>query len=251
MLRHPLNIPVGTGLPLLTAMPLLLLLAGCQSSKSQDEQVPKPEYLRQYEKGFPPVEQPIEFEGQHASYPPPIKGLPADATARLQFQADPQPPMRQLAPTLRDAALRDPKVKSALGDRFAMIGGGPVEPDKQRPVDLAKRPIALDFYSYSNNRALVVVMEGNKVVSINAQPRGYQPPESHEEVEAAAQILRKDPGHAKAITGLTVRGIQTPSEDGNRHLQLLFYKPNSRAAAFGATIDMTSGRVVSARPTGN
>ena len=216
------------------------------SGFKESDQIPKitkqrPKYIKQYEsKGLPPVGKQITAE-ERSGLPPKLKGLTSRDDAELRVRPLSQRSTTELIFTLRDIALSDAKVKSAVGERFALLGGGQFQ-----RKDVEKNAFKLHFYSYSKNQAITILLIDNKVARIQAKPEGYQPPETHEEVEAGAEIVRRDPRFKKAIHDLTVRGIQTPSENGNRHLYILFYKENKTPAIFQATVDMSLGRVVEA-----
>lgn len=223
---------------------LLLLPAISCWTVAGSAQETVPQYLRDYEQsGLPPLGDRIEFENQRG-FPPQPEGLRVIEDVRPDVRADPQPPITRLMSTSREVALRDIRVRSALGERFALLGGGPVTPDKRGA--LTGEQISLDFYSYSRNQAFNVLLAGDAVLSITAEAAGYQPPETREEVAAAAAIVARDTRFTAAVRNLQVRGIQTPSGSRNRHLYLLFYKAGQSSAVFQATVDMTLARVVSA-----
>jgi hypothetical protein len=231
------------------------MIGGLALGQEPDDREPEPdvpegrlpEYLQEHKrKGLPPIGDRIEFDDKHA-FPPQPKGLRLSEGAKLEVKADPQPPIAELIARSREVALRDAKVRSTLGQRFAVVGGGLVWPPKGQAPDPARQLTALDFYSYSRNRAFTVLLTDRGVVSIKPERQGYQPPETREEVEAAAEIVRKDPRFSEAVRALIVRGIQAPSKTRSRHLYLMFYKAEATPAVFEATVDMTAARVVTAR----
>ena len=126
---------------------------------------------------------------------------------------------------------------------------GQIDPAKGEPSPPV-RPIAVRLYSYTQNRGFDVITDGDRVARVVPLRAGVQPPTSPEEVAAAAEILRRDPRYEKDVADLFVRGIVTPGMRGQRHLHLFFFKAKGLARgpiAFEAEMDVTSGKVVSAR----
>jgi hypothetical protein len=205
-----------------------------------------PEHLQQFKaSGLPPVGERVEFENE--TFPPKVKGLDVDPNFRLDIKPGTKPSMREARSQMRELALADARVRDSLGNRFALLGSGWLEADKDQGTDSTSERYRLVFYSYQRNVAVNVVVERNKVVDVTPGRKGYQPAASHEEVAAAADLVEKDERYRALVEGLVARGIETPSEDGNRRLYVTFHKQKRTPALVEATVDMTLGRVVTAR----
>lgn len=205
----------------------------------------KPEYLKAYERGgLPPVEDPIQFRDAH-TFPPQLKGLTVDKDVKIDVRDMGSGDIVQRMKAATELAFRDARVKEAAGPRFMPLGGGTLDVEKDNTA-LDKGDIAVDFYNYDRNRAYRAVLVGDRVVSVRAWPKGYQPKETRAEVQAAAQTVAKDPRHARAVAGLVARGLRAPSEGGDRVLYVLFYRGKERPALYAATVNMSTGRVIRA-----
>jgi hypothetical protein len=179
--------------------------------------------------------------------PPPLRGPIIDESLRPVVVPSQRPPVADMRARAQDLALASPTVRDALQDRYSLLSSGWLEPGKDTATADVRRPYQLLFYSYSRNRPVKVVMVGDEVVEVTPLEPGVQPAESHEEVQAAAEIVRSDSRLREQVAGMTARGIETPSGTENRHLYLTFHRENSRRASFEATVDMTAGRVVASR----
>lgn len=204
----------------------------------------EPAYLEKYKRGeFPSMHRTIAPEHKKG-FPPQLRDLKLSEGELPAFEPRSVRPVAEARAEALSKSQRDTRVKNFLGERFTVIGGGEATPAKDSTrTDM----LWIEFYSYSNNRALKVRMKGDEVIDIQQMPENYQPPESREEVKAAAEIVKQDPRYKDIASGLTVRGIQTPSENGNRYLYLLFYKEGTKASVFWATVDMTTAQVVKAQ----
>lgn len=198
-------------------------------------------YLKKYKRGeFPSIHRAISPE-HRKGFPPLLRELKVSEGELPSFEARSKRPIAEARAEALSKSQRDTRVTKILGERFAVIGGGETTPTKD---SVRTDMLWIEFYSYSNNRALKVRMIGDEVVDIQQMPENYQPPESREEVKAAAEIVKQDPRYKDIASNLTVRGIQTPSENGNRYLYLLFYREGTKASVFWATVDMTTAQVV-------
>ncbi len=145
---------------------------------------------------------------------------------------------------VRHRAEADDRVKRALGARPGFLSASIADGEKSGTVP--KEMIRLAYFNYQTNRAVNVFIAGDQVQSVQVKPKEYRPPESPEEVTAAEEIVRRDPRHRAVIDGLPVRGILTEAPAGRRYIYLLF-KKRDQPATYDATVDMTAGKVVSAR----
>ncbi|MFN0167941.1 MAG: hypothetical protein ACKV22_16065 [Bryobacteraceae bacterium] len=206
-----------------------------------------PEHLQKFKTGgLPPVGERVEFEGLE-TFPPKVKGLDVDPNFRLNIKPGTRPSVREARSKMREIAMADARVRASLGNRFALLGSGWLESSKDQGGDVTSERYRLVFYSYQNNVSVNVVVERNQVVDVVPGKKGYQPAESHEEVEAAADLVKRDDRYRALVEGLVARGIETPSEDGHRRLYVTFHKQKRTPAVVEATVDMTLGRVVIAR----
>lgn len=222
---------------------LLLLIFPAALACAQDI---RPDYLKAYERsGFPAIDDPVQFSDPHA-FPPQLKGLAVDKDAKVEFRTESADIEKRMALTT-SLAFSDERVKAVAGQRYAALGGGTIDAEKgaRRAED---GDIAVDFYNYDTNRAYRAILLDDRVVSVRPWRKGYQPKETRAEVQAAAGIVAKDPAHAHAVVGLIARGLRAPSDRGDRLLYLLFYKGKERPALYEATVNMSKGRVVWAKP---
>ena len=147
---------------------------------------------------------------------------------------------------LRRRAEEDDRVQAALGTRSRFLSAWLAEvgskTDPAPPYEAR-----LEYFNYPLNRAVHVRFSGDQVAAVKVQTRGYQPPESDDEVAAAADIVKGDPRFRTAVEGLPVRGIRTVAPEGRRYLYLMFKQPG-KPAVFDATVDLTSNRIVEAGP---
>jgi hypothetical protein len=226
---------------------MLVVTCALLSASAASAQQSEPQYIRDYkQKGLPPIGKHIEFE-DHGTFPPQPKGLQQTVGVTPDVKPDTRVATERLIAQSREVALRDPRVRSALGERFAVVGGGPVEPRKGGATAAQQAKTKLDFYSYSRNRAVTVFLTDNRVVTVATKPEGFQPAEARTEVEAAAEIVKRDPRYAEIVRDLRVRGIEASKPRGNRELYLLFYRQEDTPAVFAVRVDMIRAEVVSAK----
>jgi hypothetical protein len=112
---------------------MLFIAVGLAQEREREEREPEeddpkarvPQYLQDYKrKGLAPIGDRIEFEDRHA-FPPRPKGLRLAEGVKPDVKEISQPSIADLIARSREVALRDVRVKSALGERFALVGGGP------------------------------------------------------------------------------------------------------------------------------
>lgn len=193
----------------------------------------------------------VEFDGELA-FPPKIKGATAVPGARLTVVADPRPSRVDARQSARAVALAHPRVQAALGNRFALLKSGWLDDDKNATTPTPER-YQLTFYNYARNEVVTVLTaRAREVVDVQSAPVQVQPAESREEVDAAVDIVRRDERYGRQVQGLRGRGIQTPApatERGrDRYLYLMFYREPRTPAVFEATVNMSTGQVIAARP---
>jgi hypothetical protein len=191
----------------------------------------------------------VVFEGV-LDFPPRLAGRPVDSPVRLAVQAGPQPAMLEARQSMRALALADPRVRTALGERFSLLRSGWLDDDDDKKAEplAATRRYQLLFYNYARNETVTVVASPRgEVQDVQARPARVQPAESREEVDAAVAIVRRDERFGKLVGDLRGRGILTESPGNDRHLYLLFYREPGTPAVAEATVNMSTGQVVSAR----
>jgi hypothetical protein len=197
----------------------------------------------------------LEFAGDHVvfddafSVPPKLKGRPTTSTVKLEYTAGTRPAPLESRRDMSAAAMADPKVTAALGGRHAMLKSGWLDPDKEADSAGAEERYQSAYINYAKNEVVTVLQSARgEVLKVVSEAATVQPAESREEVDSAIALVRADPRYAKAVRGLPGRGILTEGGNGHRWLFLLFYRKSQPKAVFEATVDMTAGTVVSARP---
>lgn len=229
--------------PLAIAVSVAFIHCGCLPALAQSE-LPRPP-------SAPPTGPVLEFTGPDQGWPPhpkgmrnlrPVRSRPLPGTLTDDFKA-----------RVRTAALRDPRVRNALGERFTYIKTRKVEPPKGTVTGVrAPTETAAVFYSYSNNTAVVVRLTEFRVERIEER-RGYQPPEGEEEVEAAVALARRDSrlrSVVRRLEGVAIRVLPRPEAPSavNRVLYVVFRQDWNSPPRYYATVDMTDGVVVAAGP---
>ena len=189
----------------------------------------------------------VTFEGE-LNFPPKLRGQPTDSIVSLEVAAGRNAPLRETRLSLRAAALANPRVTAAIGERFSLLRSGWLETGKEADATAAADRYQLVFYNYAKNEvATVTTNRQGEVVDVQSSQALVQPAESREEVDAAVDIVQRDDRYAGAVKGLLGRGIQTPGPGRDRYLFLMFYREPRTPALFEATVNMSSGKVVAAR----
>jgi hypothetical protein len=200
-------------------------------------------------------EQGLTLRGEHVvfdgelSFPPRLKGQPTVSTVHLEITPGPLPSMHESRQKNRAAALANSRVLAALGERFSLLGSGWLDPDKAKGPNAVSDRYQLTFYNYTRDEVVTVITSRQReVIDLQSTPARVQPAESREEVDAAIEIVRRDVRDDHLTRELRGRGILTESPDNDRYLYLLFYRAPRTPAVFEATVNMSTGKVVSARP---
>jgi hypothetical protein len=240
-----------TRLPFGTCLVMLIGLLSTPTPTLAQPGQTRPDYLKAYERGgFPAVTDPIEFSDAR-SFPPKLKGLVVDTDVKLDVRAtqgaDSSTDIRQRLAIATPIAFRDTRVQAAAGGRFIALGGGALDV-KKGGNGADNGGVAVDFYNYEKNQAYRAIVVGERVSSLRVMPKGFQPKESRAEIKVAADIVARDPKHARAVGGLQARGLRAPpGENGDRLLYLLFYNGDVRPALYEATVNMSKARVEQAK----
>ncbi len=196
----------------------------------------------------------VEFTQVDVGWPP--KPLRLRQVKPLQGREITSPLTDELEQEVRTAALRTRRVRELLGKRFANIYTDLVRPPKGQSQRSTK-PLAtrLMFFSYTNNAAVQVLMEGTRVQRVGVV-EGYQPPEGADEITDAIALARSDPRLKREVQGLAANSILLPNtgEDvgfGHRIMWVTFTDASDgdeeKPALFSAAVDLNVRRVIMAR----
>jgi hypothetical protein len=189
----------------------------------------------------------VVFDGEF-DFPPRLKGVAATSDLRLDIVPGVRPSRAESLQSMRSMALANPRVSAALGERYALLRSGWLDDDKEAAAASSQR-YQLTFYSYARNEIVTVITErGREVTDVRSQAAQVQPAESREEVDAAIEIVRRDDRFGPMVKDLRGRGILTPGPGRDRSLYLMFYRAARTPALFEATVNMSTGKVVDARP---
>jgi hypothetical protein len=189
----------------------------------------------------------VVFDGEF-DVPPKLKGVPATSDLRLDIVPGARLSRAESLQSMRSMALANPRVSAALGERYALLRSGWLDDEKDAVAGSGER-YQLTFYSYARNEVVTVVTgRGREVIEVQSQAAQAQPAESREEVDAAVEIVRRDERFGPMVKDLRGRGILTPGPGRDRSLYLMFYRAARTPALFEATVNMSTGKVVDARP---
>jgi hypothetical protein len=188
----------------------------------------------------------VELEGKR-DFPPRLKGAPASPGVQPAVVPGPRPSIQESRRSMSVAALASPRVRAALGERFALLGSGWLDNDKDAPPSADER-YQLTFYNYGRNEVVTVTTSPkSEILDVQSAPARVQPAESREEVDMAVDIVRRDERYGRLVSNLRGRGIVTPGPDADRYLYVLFYREPRTPAVVEATVNMSAGKVVAAR----
>lgn len=188
----------------------------------------------------------VVFDGEF-DFPPKLKGVPVTSSVRLEIVPGARESRAQSLQSMRTLALADPRVRSALGDRSALLRSGWLDDDKDAAAAPSADRYQLTYYSYGRNEVVTVVTARGGVIEVRSQAVAAQPAESREEVDAAVEIVRRDERYGPIVKDLRGRGILTPRPGRDRYLYLMFYRAPRTPALFEATVNMSTGKVEDAR----
>lgn len=195
----------------------------------------------------PPKGRPPKFTGPEAFWPPKVK----DVTNLRQIPWD--SPSGELTESreiqVRQAALRDERVRAALGERYAHMNTMVIDPGKGTEHNCLTTRVT--FFSYTHHRAVLVTMNELRVDGV-INKDGYQPPEGVDEIRMAIDIARNDSRLREKVLNLDGEGILAyPRADspgaGHRVLYVTFTSPGGYLPLWSATVDLTDEKVLSVR----
>jgi hypothetical protein len=177
-----------------------------------------------------------------------LAGGPPDAGPALQDEA---------VNKLQAAALADPRVRAALGDRFRLVEVETAEPMSSTSgcCPAPTHPSRLLFYSYAADTSVEVILRGDRVIAVTPRP-GYQPPETEEEVAEAVSLARQDRRLVGKLEEYDGHGILTQpargwlwddAGQGHRVIWVTFSKGREGRPHYGALVDLSAREVLNAR----
>lgn len=163
----------------------------------------------------------------------------------------------RIAEGLQAAALADPRVQAALGDRFRLIEADQVETTSPKAgcCPAPSHPSRLLFYSYARDTSVEVTLRGDRVIAVTPRP-GYQPAETDEEVREAEALARQDRRLVGKVEGLDGHGILTQpargwlwddAGQGHRVIWVTFSRDREGRPLYGALVDLSDRKVLTAR----
>ncbi len=202
----------------------------------------------------PPAIRMLEFTQRGEGWPPMPRGW--QEVRRLHAQEMPGSLTADMEHQVREAVVRDPRVQELLGERYVHIGSDAVTRGKGA-VAICSEPLAirLTFYSYARNAAVEVLTRGIHVHSATLR-EGYQPAETHEEIEEAICLARADcrlVDHVQLLAGSAILLHSSAEEPGYGHrtLWVTFMDPadieDEKPALFSAAVDLVDRVVLVAR----
>lgn len=200
----------------------------------------EPEYVRRYSVEGPPSADPVAEFVDATSFPPRLRAEPVDEPVRYErSELDVGDEELERA---RRAALRDPQVRSALGERYVEVAIGVDVPEKGELKAQSRPPVAMEFYSYAREAAFRVTVADERVLALQEMPAEYQPPETAEEIARAVEIVAEQPELAGWMRGAEAEGILTLCEVSRRCLYVQWVRENR--IMLSAVVDMIQGRVL-------
>jgi hypothetical protein len=218
------------------AVALISLGSSCRKPKQSTLPANQPQVTKQ------------EFTGPQEGFPPQVKGR-TNVTAKAAEERS-AGLTDALVTQTRAAALQDQSVRALLGARSAYITTDEVDPEKGQTLNpngaLATR---VTFFSYTNNVAVIVRMNGLKVETAT-RVDNYQPAEGSDEIKEAIDLASRDRQLLGKLTGLTGHAILTLNTRGQGHrmLRVTFRQGDEDVPRYFANVDLTDQKVVSAGP---
>lgn len=182
-----------------------------------------------------------DFTAQGADWPPQMEGI--DSVRAVVSES----PDADDAIAVGDL-LESEEVRDALGERFVASGeGASAAGDSRRSV----------FFSHENNATVEVVTTERSVDEVIVTPAAvYQPPETIQEANDAAELAREaliDAGHAgvEALEGYGILAFPDDSDAAffdHRVLYVSFHENEDSRPEYVAWVDLTTRDVVRAIP---
>jgi hypothetical protein len=229
----------------------LSFAAGCQRPMQQAQGAQAARRPLPPPQGPPKIHR-LEFTRPQEGWPPRPKGR--TNTREVPWREVPGALTDELEARIRLAVQADGRVRELLGDRFAYIGIHEVERDKMVQRDPFPPLVTLTYFSYANNVAVEVDVQGFQQVRDARNRAGYKPPEGEQEVREAIDLARAEPRLRDRVAGLVGTAILMPRAKDhpdypNRVLYVTFHKAVGTAPLYWATVDLTARRVLGASPS--
>lgn len=209
------------------------MLAGCRRQKQPALPAKPPQVVAQ------------TFSGPQEGFPPQVRGrtnvIAGPAQERTIALTD------AVAAQTRAAALQDQRVRALLGSRFTFISIDELDPEKGQSVKPGAAASRITLFSYTNNVAVVVRMNGLKVEDATRRDN-YQPPEGTDEIREAIDLAGRDERLRGKLQGLDGHAILTLNTRGAGHrvLRVTFRQGDEDVPRYFANVDMSEQKVLSA-----
>lgn len=205
-----------------------------------------PDSVRKYERdGLPALPPALAMDPKRGTPVP--QGAKADG-AGVAVVAKPVTDAERAA--LRSAAEianAAPQIKSLLASNGRLLAGG-LLPAPMEAASTREPQYLFTYYNYQRERAIEVLVTTGKVADLHEREKGFQPPASPEEVQAAAEAVGTR--FTAAVTPESVRALAFAGPDGKRQL-FIYGESASRQAT--ATVLQANKQVLKfqsvARPT--
>jgi hypothetical protein len=199
-----------------------------------------PTLLRRPPKGRAP-----RFTGPEAFWPPDVKDV--TNLRKIPWDSPPGELTESLEIQVRETALKDERVREALGERYVHIATSVIDPGKEARHNCFTTCVTL--FSYAHNQAVQVTMKGLSVDGVSKKD-GYQPPEGVDEVRMAIDIARGDSRLRDKVLHLNGKGILVYPRAGSlgaghRVLKVTFTHPGGYHPVCLAIVDLNDKRVLS------
>ena len=242
------------------AMLLMVCTAGCSSGPSRGPFGPDDLETAVTKTPLPVAVPPVhrlQFDDAGDGELMKLRGGSQPGTPVAAASGDGPASNEQAVKGLQAAALADPRVQAALGDRFRLLEADTVETKSSMPgcCPAPTHPSRLLFYSYAADTSVEVLLRGDRVIAVTPRP-GYQPAETDEEVREAEALARQDRRLEGKLEGLDGHGILTQpargwlwddAGQGHRVIWVTFSKGREGRPLYGALVDLSDRKVLNAR----
>jgi hypothetical protein len=218
------------------------VVSACTVRPSQDDQEDRdPDYVRTYAEEGAPAAEPFVEVLDLTTFPPRLRAAAVADTPSIR--PSPFDVTDTELENARRAALSDDRVGRALGERFVEITIGAGAPDKPDTMPADAPPIGIEWFSYSNERAVRATVLDRRLIDLQVLPPEYQPAETLQEVEEAVSIVARDPRLGPLTRGTEADGILSVCEQSARCLYVRFLRPDG-VVALAAEVDLIERRVL-------
>ena len=193
----------------------------------------------------PPATARLRYSDEKEGWPP----HPVDAQLTGTVESTPIPGLisDEQESEFRKAAEGDERVRSGLGQHHAYIG---IQQPWPKGESLPVPPkTELTFFSHTHNVAVLVRMEGARVVEVSRDEEG-EPPAGFEEILASIEIARAEPALKGKLDGLfgdaiVLSGAHGDPGYGHRLMWVTFSENEfTDATRYAVFVDMIDRRVI-------